>query len=152
MFAIFGERPRVIRTPDTLQILKGSEEEDACGLSVSYWGGGYLWAISVLLRRRILVDYQCPIEEEDTCGLSVSYWGGGYLWAISVLLRRRILVDYHRHKNRWILPWSTWACCCWDSLEGARSCGDRSLGMVGRSPRQGAHTSLTPGQGFRFRV
>ena len=60
-------------------------------LSVSYWGGGYLWAISVLLRRRILVDYQCPIEEEDTCGLSVSYWGGGYLWAISVLLRRRIL-------------------------------------------------------------
>ncbi len=29
----------------------------------------YLWAISVLLRRRILVGYQCPIEEEDTACL-----------------------------------------------------------------------------------
>ena len=29
--------------------------------------------ISVLVRRRILVDYQCLSEEEDTCGQSESY-------------------------------------------------------------------------------
>jgi hypothetical protein len=37
------------------------------------YGRLILSKFSKAVRRRMLVDYQCPIEEEDTCGLSVSY-------------------------------------------------------------------------------